>query len=131
MLTKKLKEYLQEAYDKCTSCRQFGRTFNSKKVSFKTVLSNFNELVQIDFCYVKELGNNPILQVVDTSNGFSETRLCDTRYMDEAMVSLEDIWINIPGAPKNISADIEFLNCLLYTSPSPRDQRGSRMPSSA
>ena len=27
---------------------------------------------------------------------------------------------------------IKFLNdCLLYTSPSPRDQRGSRMPSSA
>ena len=25
----------------------------------------------------------------------------------------------------------ESLNCLLYTSPSPRDQRGSRMPSSA
>ena len=25
----------------------------------------------------------------------------------------------------------QFLNCLLYTSPSPRDQRGSRMPSSA
>ena len=24
-----------------------------------------------------------------------------------------------------------FLSCLLYTSPSPRDQRGSRMPSSA
>ena len=25
----------------------------------------------------------------------------------------------------------QALNCLLYTSPSPRDQRGSRMPSSA
>ena len=25
----------------------------------------------------------------------------------------------------------EYQNCLLYTSPSPRDQRGSRMPSSA
>ena len=25
----------------------------------------------------------------------------------------------------------EFMICLLYTSPSPRDQRGSRMPSSA
>ena len=24
-----------------------------------------------------------------------------------------------------------YLDCLLYTSPSPRDQRGSRMPSSA
>ena len=28
-------------------------------------------------------------------------------------------------------AEIEFTDCLLYTSPSPRDQRGSRMPSSA
>ena len=26
---------------------------------------------------------------------------------------------------------VDFLGCLLYTSPSPRDQRGSRMPSSA
>ena len=27
--------------------------------------------------------------------------------------------------------DVVYLACLLYTSPSPRDQRGSRMPSSA
>ena len=27
--------------------------------------------------------------------------------------------------------DMEIKACLLYTSPSPRDQRGSRMPSSA
>ena len=26
---------------------------------------------------------------------------------------------------------LPFMDCLLYTSPSPRDQRGSRMPSSA
>ena len=31
-----------------------------------------------------------------------------------------------------ISAELEdFSNCLLYTSPSPRDKRQSRMPSSA
>ena len=43
---------------------------------------------------------------------------------------------NMPG-PQNFGR-IGFLpeerglyNCLLYTSPSPRDQRGSRMPSSA
>ena len=30
----------------------------------------------------------------------------------------------------NLSND-QIVNCLLYTSPSPRDQRGSRMPSSA
>ena len=31
----------------------------------------------------------------------------------------------------NIDADLVRNGCLLYTSPSPRDQRGSRMPSSA
>ena len=29
------------------------------------------------------------------------------------------------------TTDVQFYVCLLYTSPSPRDQRGSRMPSSA
>ena len=36
--------------------------------------------------------------------------------------------------PANVLLDTEgepYLACLLYTSPSPRDQRGSRMPSSA
>ena len=38
-----------------------------------------------------------------------------------------------PGTdPAEIMEQLElFKNCLLYTSPSPRDQRGSRMPSSA
>ena len=34
-------------------------------------------------------------------------------------------------AVRELRADDEFNHCLLYTSPSPRDQRGSRMPSSA
>ena len=32
---------------------------------------------------------------------------------------------------KTADAYTDSANCLLYTSPSPRDQRGSRMPSSA
>ena len=31
----------------------------------------------------------------------------------------------------HLREDRRHINCLLYTSPSPRDQRGSRMPSSA
>ena len=31
----------------------------------------------------------------------------------------------------DVIIDIKHIDCLLYTSPSPRDQRGSRMPSSA
>ena len=34
------------------------------------------------------------------------------------------------SVPKNMKI-VGFDDCLLYTSPSPRDQRGSRMPSSA
>ena len=30
-----------------------------------------------------------------------------------------------------LSGSVLYMTCLLYTSPSPRDQRGSRMPSSA
>ena len=37
----------------------------------------------------------------------------------------------VVGMPKSLDDDVSFSGCLLYTSPSPRDQRGSRMPSSA
>ena len=43
------------------------------------------------------------------------------------------IWARLPPLLWEIAFDYMTLNgpCLLYTSPSPRDQRGSRMPSSA
>ena len=45
---------------------------------------------------------------------------------------LKSATLNAVTAAKEISGDIDILvACLLYTSPSPRDQRGSRMPSSA
>ena len=45
------------------------------------------------------------------------------------------IGVKYSGLEKNAKQEdivkIQCLTCLLYTSPSPRDQRGSRMPSSA
>ena len=38
---------------------------------------------------------------------------------------------SVKGAIEVMQSCLDFLPCLLYTSPSPRDQRGSRMPSSA
>ena len=38
---------------------------------------------------------------------------------------------NIAGGAEFDLCNTEIQTCLLYTSPSPRDQRGSRMPSSA
>ena len=39
--------------------------------------------------------------------------------------------INWEGKDKDLLALIKYIACLLYTSPSPRDMRRSRMPSSA
>ena len=50
------------------------------------------------------------------------------------IVSDEDLVI-VQGDNRRIFGNggysVEYYACLLYTSPSPRDQRGSRMPSSA
>ena len=42
-----------------------------------------------------------------------------------------EITVMLSGKDDNKNAIISINSCLLYTSPSPRDQRGSRMPSSA
>ena len=43
----------------------------------------------------------------------------------------EDASSNLDNGDLNVSNEDSQIPCLLYTSPSPRDQRGSRMPSSA
>ena len=41
-------------------------------------------------------------------------------------------WLGVPASWPGDAHEFALLfHCLLYTSPSPRDQRGSRMPSSA
>ena len=45
-------------------------------------------------------------------------------------ISLENM-IDLSGFTHNTNEEVWNHFCLLYTSPSPRDQRGSRMPSSA
>ena len=42
-----------------------------------------------------------------------------------------DVKFKTYGCGSAIASSTMFVDCLLYTSPSPRDQRGSRMPSSA
>ena len=54
--------------------------------------------------------------------------------VDGGFFALNDLTLE-PGVFHQISpaeiANLQYFGCLLYTSPSPRDQRGSRMPSSA
>ena len=52
--------------------------------------------------------------------------------IDKGVVFYGKQW-NLVGYTRDAAnyQDGDFISCLLYTSPSPRDQRGSRMPSSA
>ena len=58
--------------------------------------------------------------------------------VDEGILGSEDVKRMLTGASVKVTGDLvaspakgQAWDCLLYTSPSPRDQRGSRMPSSA
>ena len=61
-----------------------------------------------------------------------------TRYMERITSALEQVREEFvdPGSGESLIQNVSRTigaeyTCLLYTSPSPRDQRGSRMPSSA
>lgn len=105
-----MKEKLQEAFEKCTSCRETGRPTNSRKISFSRILSEFNYTVQVDYFFTTELSKTPILHVVSVSTGYSAPKLALSREMDKAMEALEEIWINLHGPPSFLSTDVEFLN---------------------
>ena len=75
--------------------------------------------------------NPKINSIWDDQNKFDTWKLVQEKYVE----TLEELNVAEKGIAKKINQSAvqkdEVYNCLLYTSPSPRDQRGSRMPSSA
>ena len=66
------------------------------------------------------------------SNAEILNNLLEGRNLDElTSKSLMQRWLNDEISDVETGAFLSALSCLLYTSPSPRDQSGSRMPSSA
>ena len=72
------------------------------------------------------------LDIWNTGSSYNEfaTRGWIGNYLDTIHQGFPDNYPN-SDCPDPIAISMGFLTCLLYTSPSPRDQRGSRMPSSA
>ena len=72
-------------------------------------------------------------EVIDSNN---ESKIIDKIFhkSSENMSELENnsVSLTVTSPPYNIGKDSDLdLTCLLYTSPSPRDPKTSRMPSSA
>ena len=63
----------------------------------------------------------------------SEAKIIQVDINPDRIGLTKKVSIGIVGDAGKVATDIfsQLSDCLLYTSPSPRDQRGSRMPSSA
>ena len=77
----------------------------------------------------KLLEGIPVIPVLALTNVDTAPALANA-LVDGGLPALE-ITLRTPQAMDVITAIKDACPCLLYTSPSPRDQRGSRMPSSA
>ena len=86
----------------------------------------YNEIIQPDGTHC--IGINyeeerpAILEVLSNPEIQQQVRQPDYQIFELKIVRWLNLFIIISSA---------YYSCLLYTSPSPRDQRGSRMPSSA
>ena len=104
----------------------------------KDYFTSFNQEIILISNNYKEIHRDKIKGIISDS----DQRLEQNKIVDRLLSLLTEIEKNlIPTNNKSEKTKFETKNneteyyspkcCLLYTSPSPRDQRGSRMPSSA
>ncbi len=67
IMTPALEQALEVAISKCTSCKTTGRSLNSKQISFDKLLGTFNDHVQVDLLFIRELGMEPIWHARDNA----------------------------------------------------------------
>ena len=105
--------------------------FNSQKTS--SVLKAYKEIEKkydIDLNYSQLLRNNDILSYVPHSSSIQKKIFSSLKIATKELIDMR----NKEGAviEKEFNGYLDIAkNCLLYTSPSPRDKCRSRMPSSA
>ena len=83
-------------------------------------------------------GDDPKSDSASDSSGSSEGELKEVSFEGEVGKSIKVTWNDAVATPEKTAVTTlvkgdgdELADCLLYTSPSPRDRTRSRMPSSA
>ncbi len=64
------------------------------------MLRTSNEHAQVDFFFIKDLGNAPILHTRDKGTVYPETIQLKSRDVDLVANTFVNFWINSPGPPK-------------------------------
>ena len=131
--------------------------YTRTKECFSDFSNAFDDADKVFISKIYSAGENPI-EGIDSKSLTDSLNHNFANYTPEFINELDDIWSQVSSgdivvtlgagsiskftdvlakkiSAKKISAEkmsVEKISaCLLYTSPSPRDQRGSRMPSSA
>lgn len=73
-------------------------------------MSDFNAHVQLDFFFIVEIDEHPIINKTDTHSAYSETDPLSIREMEQVAKAFEQVWINRHVNPTLVSGDVEFLN---------------------
>ena len=79
----------------------------------------------VELCLIEDVGSGDVTARLTPPESEIEGKIISR----EAGVICGKAWVD--EVFKQIGKRRDTIICLLYTSPSPRDQRGSRMPSSA
>ena len=97
--------------------------FNRKRVKLpRKVVQDLKHISDLSCKKKWEYAGNVDCKVIENLAVFSKPSFVTSRDRDQVKLkTVELVW----------PALVSYHTCLLYTSPSPRDQRGSRMPSSA
>ena len=115
----------------------YNSSFNSLRQSVSALKTAKSRGQSIE-AYINQIKNWFENQYMNSDTPLVSSASTDFKYINklkdtepEVAMGFLAAKMNCPGFSSRAGEDIRYMNCLLYTSPSPRDQRGSRMPSSA
>ena len=116
--------------DLIKACREYPRSKNSKRITFEYVmLKGVNDRAQDARKLVKLISGIPAkINLIPFNPWPNSPYECSSK---EEIKKFSDIIKNAGYASPVRKTRGQDIICLLYTSPSPRDISGSRMPSSA
>ena len=114
------------------SCGIVGLPNVGKSTIFNALTSGKAASENFPFCTIEP--NTGVVNVPDPRL-LNLAKICESKKIIPTQITFVDIAGLIKGASQGEGLGNQFLghirSCLLYTSPSPRDKRQSRMPSSA
>lgn len=123
-----MKQSIESVAKKCSSFKSTGKPWRPRKISFTKILAEFNHILQVDFLYIAELDNKPILHFVDMATSFSITFILPSLEHEDFSKAIETVRCNIHGSPHTLNYYFGFSSTNLDDSLKYLDINGAPCP---